>query len=63
MQEEAEENYERNKSQPGTIIGRPAGLEAYHGRSAMQYQQQSRDRTAQNTQRDDKLRVDATSQT
>ena len=59
MQDEAEENHERSKIQLGTIIGRPAGHEAYTGRSAMLYQQQSRDRTVQNAQRDDKLRVEA----
>jgi len=41
IREEAEEYHERNKSRPGTIIGRVAGREAYIGKSAMQYQKQS----------------------
>ncbi len=36
MRAEAEEYHERNKTRSGTVIGRPAGREAYHGRSAMQ---------------------------
>jgi hypothetical protein len=54
MQEEAEEHYQRTKSQPGTIIGRPAGREAYTGQSAMRYEQQSRDGIVQETQKGDK---------
>jgi hypothetical protein len=63
MQKEAEEYHLRNKTPSGTVIGRPAGYEAYRGRSTMQYQHQSSGRMEQNTQRDDKsLRVEATSQ-
>lgn len=64
MKAEAEEYHLRNKTRPGTVIGRPAGYESYRGRSAMQYQQQSSGRTEQNTQSHDKnLRIEATSQT
>ena len=36
--EEAEENYLRTKTQPGKIIGRPAGRDAYKGQSGMKYE-------------------------
>ena len=62
IREEAEEHHERSKSRPGTIIGRPAGREAYHGRSAMLYQQQSRRKTEQSI-KDDKVPDEATSET
>jgi hypothetical protein len=51
MKEEAEDHHKRSQSKPGTIIGRPAGRDAYHGQSAMSYQKQSRDTTVENTQK------------
>jgi hypothetical protein len=49
MQDELEEFHRQRKSAPGTVIGRPAGAAAYHGQSAMLYQQRSGNKTAQNT--------------
>ncbi|KAK5028267.1 hypothetical protein LTS07_006358 [Exophiala sideris] len=65
MDEEFQEYQQRTKVQPGTVIGRPAGREAYLGRSAtMHYvQQQARDNPVENAQKDDKSAVEATSET
>lgn len=46
MRAEAAENHERSKTQPATIIGRPAGYKAHTGRSAMRYQLPSREQDA-----------------
>ena len=36
------EDYQRQTmTRPGTVVGRPAGKDAYHGNSAMNYQRQS----------------------
>ncbi|OAP61807.1 hypothetical protein AYL99_04010 [Fonsecaea erecta] len=51
MQDEIEEHYSRRETQPGKIIGRPAGQQAYPKRTTMQYQRQSPDTTVQNSQR------------
>ena len=59
MQEEAEEYHQRNKTQAGKIIGRPAGREAYTGQSAMRYEQQASDRKVQETQLDELPERDA----
>lgn len=65
VEQEFSEYQQRTKPKPGTVIGRPAGREAYHGRSAtMVYQQQqSRNRPEQTTPRDDKSGVETTSET
>lgn len=49
MEEEIEEYQLRTKTRPGTVVGRPAGREAYVGKSAMKYEKQSQpsDQTAQ----------------
>lgn len=50
MKEEFQEYELRTKTRPGTIVGRPAGREAYVGKSGMKYEQQSQspNQTAQN---------------
>ena len=65
MDEEFQEYQQRTRVQPGTVIGRPAGRDAYQGRSAsMKYgQQQARDRPVENVQTDAKAPVEATSET
>lgn len=40
-EQEAEEYHQRNKPKPNTIIGRPAGRDAYHNHSAMRYGRQN----------------------
>jgi hypothetical protein len=60
-QEEAQEHFERTKSRPGTVVGRPAGREAYQGQSAMLYQQKSRGKTMEVAQSSDEQPPDATS--
>ncbi len=62
-QAEVEEHYQRTKSKPGVIIGRPAGREAYTGRSAMQYKQQSSDVMVLEATGADKSQQKTTSQT
>jgi len=63
MEEEAEEYHERNKSRPGTVIGRVAGREAYIGKSAMRYQEQSHARAEQSQDAVDGLQLEAPSRT
>jgi hypothetical protein len=63
MREEAEENYQRSKSQPGKIIGRPAGYQAYTSHSAMRYQRQPQKMKGQEAQREDQSQVEITPET
>ncbi|KIW23098.1 uncharacterized protein PV07_11324 [Cladophialophora immunda] len=51
MKDEIEEHHLRSQTQPGKIIGRPAGLQTYPKRTTMQYQRQSPDTTVQNSQK------------
>jgi hypothetical protein len=59
MQEEAEEYHQRNKTQAGKTVGRPAGREAYTGQSAMRYEQQASDTMVKEPQFDESQDGDA----
>jgi hypothetical protein len=57
MQNELEEFHRQRKSQPGTVIGRPAGIEAYRGQSAMLYQQKSGNKKGQEGKNDQEPKI------
>jgi len=59
MHAEADEYHERNKTKPGIIVGRPAHLAPYRGRSGMRYQPQARDGPVRDARTEDRSRVPA----